>query len=184
MNMQLIVLKQILLHTPTWVWGVLALLIVLGTMQMRTRSVTRVRLLLIPTAMTIYSLVNLELAYHGQVMPLVAWVAGVGVALLVNQWIKAPGNVRHDPLTGVFHVPGSVVPMILMLSIFALKFVIAINKVLSPELAGSLGFIAGTSLFSGMLSGTFTARALQTWQARSRSAAPLVRVQQNLATNA
>jgi hypothetical protein len=42
---------QILIHTPLWLWGLLATLLVLGVLQHRPRQIARWQLLALPPAL-------------------------------------------------------------------------------------------------------------------------------------
>ena len=49
-------LSDILMHTPPWVWGLLAGLVALGLLQTRRRQVGLARAALLPAAMLAWSL--------------------------------------------------------------------------------------------------------------------------------
>src|SRR5262245_30950356 len=46
-----IVIAEVLRHTPSWVWGVLAVITLLGAWQLRDLRVSRSRLMLLPIAL-------------------------------------------------------------------------------------------------------------------------------------
>jgi hypothetical protein len=152
--------QQILSHTPYWVWGILALLVGLGVRMMKPRQVSARQLTMLPLVMTSYSLVSLYASFGAQSILLPAWGAGVAIALAIGRWLISPANVRYDTRTQRFSLPGSVLPLLLMLSIFGVKFVIGFAAAQVPMLMTDPQFVGMLSLISGLLSGGFLVRCL------------------------
>jgi hypothetical protein len=154
------VIIQIIKHTPLWVWGILALLVVLGSMQMRDHVLTRVRLLLAPIGLGGYSLWGAVAAFGMRAEVFAVWTAGVGLALAANRILKWPRDARPDG-AGRFALRGSPWPLVVMLSIFAIRYVGAVTLVFHPDWARGAGFSLAMCVAYGALSGLFTARALR-----------------------
>ena len=68
-------LLEIITHTPTWVWGIFALLLWLGLSQSVDRQVTLRRVILLPIAMTGLSLHGTFSAFHQVPWSWVLWLA-------------------------------------------------------------------------------------------------------------
>jgi hypothetical protein len=152
-------INQILLHTPTWVFALFAALLWLGTRQLFTRSVKLSRLVLMAVGMTGFSLYGTVSAFPHQPLVLLPWAA---VALAAFVWMLTrplPVGVRYDAWQGRFLVPGSWVPLALMMGIFFTKYAVGASLAMQPLLAGSLSFALPVGALYGFFSGMFAARA-------------------------
>jgi hypothetical protein len=152
----------ILRNTPLWVWGVLAVLLVLGLAQARNRKVSRQLILLLPATMIPLSLYGVAASFGVDLGALGAWAIGLGAALMLNGLVfLGPRGVRYDAVDGRFEVPGSWVPLMLMLAIFSTRFVFAVTKALNPSIVGTATFIGSVSVILGFCSGLFLSRAIR-----------------------
>ncbi|SEK33664.1 hypothetical protein SAMN05216359_101472 [Roseateles sp. YR242] len=157
------IVTQILSHVPLYVWGILAFLLVMGRKQSRTNVMTRKRLLVLPLVWVVFGAWGVQQGF-GQTgtanAAMVAWglglAASVGV-MLVSGW---PGRARYQPATGDFLVPGSWLPLAMMLSIFVAKFAVGMTLGIQPALSHSLVFAIGASLSFGLFSGFFLGRSI------------------------
>src|SRR5438874_10193438 len=68
-------------------------------------------------------------------------------------------------------VPGSIVPLLLMLAIFAVRFVVGAVGAVAPALAAQPPFIAIVAAALGLASGLFAARAWRILRAAPEAAA-------------
>lgn len=154
-------LLDILARTPVWVFAVFFVLLALGYQQSRTRTVSRQRFLLLPVAMVALSLYGVASAFGVALVPLLAWVLGAGgVAVLGARCLPSSAQ---PVAPGVLRVQGSWWPLVLMMAIFATKYVIGYASARSLDVVVHPGFIGGVSLLLGMFSGVFAARALAAW---------------------
>jgi hypothetical protein len=154
---------SILQHVPVWVFGLLVVLIVAGSLQIAPRQVTLRRGTVMPLVLTIVSLVGVVTTFGRQPLALLAWAAAVTVALALMQRRITRSKLQFDPATSRFHVPGSWVPLGLMLSLFAVKFIVGATLAQHAELAQSLTLAVGASALYGLVSGLFLSRAAQLW---------------------
>lgn len=152
-------LSIILAHIPTWVWAVLAFIVVMGVLQSRDQLMARARLLILPLAWTAFGAWGVESTFGLSAAPLLAWAAGLGSSLL---WVKRsgwPGAARFDGASQRFFVPGSWVPMALMLAIFIGKFALGFSVAMHPEVLRNAGVALGFSAWFGLISGVFLGRS-------------------------
>jgi len=153
--------------TPLWVWGLFAALIALGLSQARARTVSQTRLAVGPLAMAAYSLYGVALAFGWSLAGVATWAGGL-VAVIAAGWaLKRPADVRYLPESRHFQVPGSWIPLGLILVIFLVRYLLAVSMAIDPSLHQAAGFALGTSLAYGLLGGIFPARALRVWSKRS-----------------
>lgn len=154
------VIVEIISHTPGYVWAILAALVVFGSLQLRDYVITRARLAFAPIGLAAYSLWGATMAFGARTEVIAAWALGIALALVVNRWLRWPRNIRADG-AGRFVVGGSPWPLIAMLTVFALRYCIAVILVFHHELARDAVFSLAAALVYGAISGLFTARALR-----------------------
>ena len=147
---------QILKNTPIWVWAILAALIYLGSKQLKARVVKRYSVLIAPV---VFLFVGLMAAGRGPV-GLATWAVSLTSLAVVTFFVWQPtGGARYEPSGDRLHMPGSVVPMLLMLAIFLLNYVINVVLAINPSYRGELVWQVVPALILGALSGVFIGRA-------------------------
>ncbi|MEO7335467.1 MAG: DUF6622 family protein [Caldimonas sp.] len=155
-----VLVVEIVRHTPTYAWVILAALVKLGAMQLRDHHISRLRLALAPIGLGAFSLWGATAAFGGRLEVVGAWLLGGALAVLANRWLQWPRNVRADA-NGGFAVGGSPWPLALMISIFLLRYAVAVTLAFHHELARDPLFGTGMACLYGALSGLFAARALR-----------------------
>ena len=155
----LIVILEVLKHTPTYVWGILLALIVLGALQMRDQVIGRARVMLMPIVFAGYGLWGAVSMFRMQFEVLAAWAVGIGVMLWAARWIRWPQHVEFLPERNAFSVRGSVVPLLTMVAVFAVRYVIVVNLILHPDWRSLEAVAVLGALVYGLLSGVFAMRA-------------------------
>jgi hypothetical protein len=155
------IVVQILQHTPGWVWGIFAALTLLGLHQLRDHEIARARLLLAPIGLGGYSLWGATAVFG--IDAAAAWLAGLALALALNQKLQWPRDVTVVA-DGRFALKGSPWPLLLMWTLFATRYALAVKLVLQPALAQQPEWAIGAPLVYGTLSGLFAARAWRVLQ--------------------
>lgn len=155
----------VLRGTPTWVWGLLAGLLVLGVSQLRDRTAGLARVSLMPLAMTALSVWGTASALGGsphRVPALLAWLvaAVLGFALLA----RGRSAAQFDPVRRVVRVPGSVVPLLLIVGIFLVKYVVGVDLAMEPGLVRQAPYVLSVAALYGALTGVFIGRASRLWR--------------------
>jgi uncharacterized membrane protein len=153
-------ISQILSGTPTWVWGLLAGLIALGVSQARDRSASLGRIALMPVAMTAFSIYGTVSTFsHSLMLSSVLMTWGVLAAIVFSIVGKGQAAGNYDAATRMFKLPGSWVPMALILGIFATKYVANVALAIHPELVNDGAFSLTQAALYGVFTGLFTGRA-------------------------
>src|SRR5690348_2415988 len=129
---------QILIHTPLWVWALLAFLIWQGIKGMRPRTVTIWRSLIVPAVFIVWGVSRL-LSRNDVIWPLVAWLGAAALLLLVG--VLAAGHIDLDHTTGEIKRPGSIMPLIRNISVFALQYTVTVIAVVDPHDATTAAII-------------------------------------------
>lgn len=157
-------LVRILANTPIWVWGLLAALLALGASQLFTRSASLMRVMILPAAMTGLSLYGTLSVFGAAPAGLLAWCAAAGMAVPLVLRRPLPARTRYDAATRRFTLPGSGLPLLLILGIFLTKYVVGVMLAMRPALAGDAGFAPAVAALYGAFSGVFIGRALRLWR--------------------
>jgi len=156
-------------HTPVWVWGLLLALVALGLGQTFPRRVTLRRSTMLPLALLTFSLYGVFSRFGAQPAPLLAWGVGLAAALVATQGRFDTSAVRFDAASRSFQMPGSWLPLVLMLTLFALKFAAGVLAATQPALVRDAGFALPASAAFGAVSGIFLARAIAFWTLARRA---------------
>ena len=152
---------QILAHTPPWVFGLFVLLVVLGINQTRARRISRVRLAVLPLAMAGLALLGVWSSFAAHAIALAAWLCVLLAVVAGSLWLPPPRATKYSPEAKLFSVPGSWIPLALMMGIFLTKYAIAVVRVVDPALLAGTGAVAATCALYGLYSGLFLARAVR-----------------------
>ncbi|MET0519624.1 MAG: DUF6622 family protein [Burkholderiaceae bacterium] len=155
------ILLTVLGHIPRWVWAILAFIVVMGLIQSRDRLMGRGRLMVLPLAWTAFGAWGVEQAFGLHTLPLLAWGAGLLIGLALLRRAGGPAGARFDGDSGRFFVPGSWLPLALMLAIFVAKFALGMSLAFQPELADLGPVQAGFSLVFGSIGGALLGRSRQ-----------------------
>jgi hypothetical protein len=150
-------LLHLLVNTPRWVFALFFVLLALGLRQLSDRQASAARKSALPIAMVALSYYGLQSDFGVQPSTLAAWGAG---ALFMLGRSPLPA-ARYDAASGTFRVPGSAAPLALMLTVFAVKYAVAVALIMQPALRKDLLWnLAGAALY-GAFSGLFAGRAVR-----------------------
>lgn len=151
-------------QTPLWVWGLLAGLAALGLSATRRRTLHLGRLVLMPLVMGALALWGVQSAFSatGRLPELLAlWAACYAALLMIGLRMAPPAGARYDAATRSFELPGSWLPLALILAVFLMKYGIGVQLAMAPTLARDAGFAFTVTALYGLLSGLFAARTLR-----------------------
>lgn len=130
-------LIEIVTHTPSWVWLILALLIWRGARSTRARVTDMRGLLLMPiiiTALSVYNLVSGGFS--------LAAVLGLAIGLVGGIWAGRQLEDRHPASLvgrGQLMLPGEWTTMITILVVFSLRYASGALAVTAPTLLRNPG---------------------------------------------
>lgn len=159
----LTVIHQVLLHTPVWVWGLLALITALGVRGLFASTVNVRKLVIMPLALGAYSLYGVAHAFGVHLTVLAGWVLGMGIVVAIGLALPVAEARRAQPIgNGKLRVPGSVWPLVSMWSVFGIRYVSVVTLILHPDWAQGSTFSLVMPVVYGALSGLFASRCLRT----------------------
>jgi hypothetical protein len=157
-------LIEILKRTPSWVFVLFFVLLALGYSQSNDRVVSRGKVSILPVAMIVLSFYGVLSAFGIAPVGLISWVVGVGVAVWLGVTLASPRGVSFSTETQSFSVPGSWLPLALMMAIFFIKYAVGVILARQLSIARDPAFIGSIRFCYGLLSGVFLARALVVWR--------------------
>lgn len=161
----------VLRNTPYWVWGLLAALMVLGLSQARDRTASLARVSLTPLAMTIFSVSGTFSALRAtphQAVTIAVWLLAAALAFALVA--RGRADAQYDPARRLYQLPGSVVPLLLIVGIFLTKYVIGVDLTMAPQLVQDTVYVSCVSVLYGAFTGIFIGRASRLWRLPMRAA--------------
>lgn len=126
---------QIIIHTPLWVWLILAALLTLGLRRTRTRTTSQIGILVPAFIFGAIAIVKLALGHFAQ-PALLGTAAGVVAAFILLNIVRPGSNARkqHD---GLYVIRGEWFSLALILLVFFVNYGLAIIAAMNPVLAAS-----------------------------------------------
>ena len=138
---------QILAHTPSYVFVLLACLVWQGVQSLRTRRLPIWRMLIVPVLFEVTGLLLLVLRPSGDIMPVAAWL--VGLVVFAPLGLLTGPRLLAVERTSVIRA-GSPVSLARILLVFGAQYGIAVALFRHPEAQASLTVaghaVSGTSV--------------------------------------
>ena len=152
MSQPLQIVFQIVLNTPLWVWPLMALVVWLGVLGLRPRTLPLWRLAILPLVGLALSLVGIgQSARPG--LALIAWLAALAVALPLGFLIGRRRAVRRLD-DGRLEIGGGWFMLVFGLSIFAVRYALGVIFGMAPALRADPAWIALAGGVGGLVAGT------------------------------
>ena len=150
-------LQQILIHTPVYVWAILAVLVWRGTAALRDREMKVRSLFIVPAVMLVLSLQDVGSKFGSSGLAYAAWAAAAAAtALLV--WKSGRSRTAPGSAPGSVIVRGSWVPLAMMMAIFFTKYAASVLLAVLPHARQDALFAAGVCALFGVFNGCFLGR--------------------------
>ena len=149
-------LQQIVLHTPLYVWAILAFLVFRGIVASRDRDVTVTKLMIIPVVMLVLSLQDIAAKFgdHALAMALAAWVAGT-LPVALQRWKFGHSQISKGAAPGSVRIRGSWAPLVAMMAVFMTKYLASVALAIQPGMAGNTVFVVTVGALFGACNGYF-----------------------------
>lgn len=155
-------MMELLRQTPIWVYPLFLFLLFMGWQQTRDRKVIFFVPFIFPVIMAIYSMVTSLPLFNwsdsGTMLLLLFSLSAVVFLLSNRQKINGAVYLARDRQ---FFIPGSYLPLTIILIVFSVKYVTEACMTLSPEIANTLYFRATLAIINGTLLGFFISRIAQ-----------------------
>ena len=160
-------LIAILDHTPTAVWAVLAVLVLVGLRQTRTETLSSGRVWLVPLVAGVASLAGAlrGFAGAGELLTGACWAIGAALGFAANRSLDLPRRVVANA-DGSFTIGGSLAPLVLLVTIFLVRYVTNVALAIQPSLANAPAAAALVAIAYGLTAGLLAARSRRIWSTR------------------
>lgn len=147
-------------QTPPWVWGLFAALLALGLSQLRARSASLTRVAALPAAMALFSVFGTWSALgHSPHAPAAALTGLIAAAAAFALMAQRRSTARFDPVQRRYRLPGSALPLLLILGIFLVKYGVGVELAMAPQQANDAAFALSVAGLYGSFTGLFMGRA-------------------------
>lgn len=162
-------LIQILLHTPAWVYALFVALAAYGSWQLHSRRMALARVLGVGIGMAGLGVFGVVSVFGSSPLALLASALAAVASLTAVLRLPLPAGTRYDAAERKVDVPGSIVPLLLMLGIFFTKFGVGVWLAFHPQMRTEAMFATAVCATYGAFSGIFIGRALRLMQLARRA---------------
>ncbi|MEJ6006811.1 DUF6622 family protein [Paucibacter sp. AS339] len=146
-------------HIPGFVWAILAFILIMGLLQSRDQWMSKSRLKLVPMIWLAYGAWGVVGSFGPSAGAILPWVCGLIAGQMLVRRSGWPGTCHFDSARNLFFVPGSWLPLALMMGIFLAKFAVGMSTALHPELLNTPAFASSFSALFGAFGGAFLGRS-------------------------
>jgi hypothetical protein len=147
---------QIVRNTPIWVFPLFAVVLWLGSINLRERTMPLRLLFVLPAVMFFLSIGNAIGSAAEPRFALVDWLLSGTVGAVIG-WKLTQQPLTIDPKAGRMTLPRSVLPLVVCVAIILLRYAFGYLYGRYPELRAdshyALALIAGGTLLGGVLFG-------------------------------
>ncbi|WP_394780864.1 DUF6622 family protein [Undibacterium sp.] len=154
-------LQQIIIHTPVWVWAILAYLMYRGVIASKDRELSPRAISLIPLIMLALSMQGIAGTFGFNLVSIGSWLAALLVGGALSWSMVNDRNVRILPEKSSVFYRGSWGPMMLMAAIFLTKYCVGVMIAMNGQLRSETGFAAIVCLAYGLFNGLFLGKMLR-----------------------
>lgn len=168
-------LLQLLHHIPNWVFALFLLLLWAGLRQLAPSRPHWRRAVLLPVGMAALSAYGALTTLGELPVALGAWALSAGLAFVLMYRRPLPEGIRYEAVEQRFILPGSAVPLVLMMGVFITRFAAGMALALHPALRHDAGTLLLLGLLYGCFGGMFAGRAGRLIVLAQRQQIPLAR---------
>jgi hypothetical protein len=144
----------ILAHTPTWVWLLMAFLIYRGVKALRPSEISAQRALILPIVFLVWGVAGLIFDPGEPAVRIASFVVAILIGFLLGRsaaFLGPPPTLT--PGTASLAMPGSPLPLIIILATFAAKYALAVSVGYDRSLQDSISFEALLGAVGGLSAG-------------------------------
>jgi hypothetical protein len=153
--------------TPIWVWVLLAVLLSRGFKALNSKTISLSSLAIVPLIFAGWGIAHLVSDPLAGWSAAIAWIFGSLAGVAGGVLIASRSRFIVDPMASTVMLPGSAVPLVLIIAIFATKFWLGFEMATVTD-ASSLGiYVLIDAAASGIVAGVFGGRFITYWRAIS-----------------
>lgn len=151
-------LLQILIHTPVWVWAILAFLVWRGGAAMRPGRISLQKLAIVPVLFSVWGVWSISHRYGGSGLAWAGWLVGIGAGAALGWRLLRRATLTLDPATGALWRSADYSQLPLLLITFLIKYGFEVAFAVAPPLVNIGSVSAAYLLLSGAFTGMFIGR--------------------------
>ena len=151
---------KILQHTPLWVFILFFVLLAMGLFQTRDRIIKQKTIFIFPSSMVLLSFYGVVSAFGFTYRPFFYWLFSLFFAIVLGLAIALPKKVIYLKSSHSFNIPGSWVPLSLIMGIFFIKYAVGVAFARQLPVVQNGSFIITICSLYGFFSGLFFSRGL------------------------
>jgi len=149
---------QILTHTPWWVFVLFFYLLKVGIDATKPRVVSMKKLFILPAVFLAISINSLISSFSIGLLTLAVYATSLAIGIIGGWALVRNLNLHFDHKHHLVKMPGSFVPLILVLTIFSTKYYLGYLIATHPEIVQKVEFTLFQLAVSGLCTGLFLGR--------------------------
>lgn len=149
---------EIIADTPRWVFLVLVALLIAGCLQTRPRTTPFRRVVALPALMVALSAIGIWSTFGAAPLAVACWAGGLLTGAVAGRQLMSDRAIVYRVEPALFELPGSWIPLLLMMLIFATRYAAGVTAALQPDLLQSPPYLVSACTAYGVLSGFFLGR--------------------------
>ena len=168
---RLSIFDQIIIKAPVCVWPLLVLLIMIGLLHTRQYSMPKWRMFILPITFSIAAIIA-SISMTQPILSIIVTIAACVSIIPIGVWLAKSSGAYLTEASRI-EIPGEWVTLVLLLSIFANRFVSGVVTSASPEIANGVAFTVTQAFISGAIIGIAAGRTIhynKLFAAKNRSA--------------
>jgi hypothetical protein len=155
-------------HTPWWVFAILAYLIWMGVKGFQPRTLPLARVFITPAVFIVWGVLGAAGRHLPPVLNAAAWIGGAVLGAIPGV-LTCPRRIELNRSRNLVHVEGGPFPLVRNLTIFGLRYGLAIATATAH--GDDPGLAAIATAVSGLSAGYFLGWTATVWRALGRAPA-------------
>lgn len=151
---------QALVHTPWWVYLLLAYLIKIDIQASKTRVASLKKLFILPTILLLMSIHTLITSFPINPFTLTIYIISILLGIALGFWQIYRLKIKIDKKHMLIQLPGTWSTLIVVLIVFAAKYFFGYELAVDPNLVKQTDFEIIMLGISGILTGLFVGRVI------------------------
>ncbi|MBP0590879.1 hypothetical protein J8I87_14395 [Paraburkholderia sp. LEh10] len=158
---------EIIYGTPIWVWVLLVVLLSRGFKALNSGTSPLSTLAITPLIFAGWGILHLVSDPLAGWSSVIVWVAGAIAGIAGGVFIASRSRFIVDPIANTVMLPGSVVPLLLIIATFAAKFWLGVETATATDISSLGMYMLTDAAVSGVVAGVFGGRFITYWRALS-----------------
>lgn len=151
---------QVIANTPWWVFLVFILIVRVGLLATKARTIPVKNLFIIPAIFFVMTLVNMYFFVSFTLLNLSIWLSTLLLGLFAG-WLQFRSlNIKALKNEAKLVVPGTWSLLVILLTIFVIKYYAGYQFVIDPEVLKQPKYVYGLLTLYGLFTGLFIGRLL------------------------